>query len=67
MMHTYEAILSQADSIASVQAARRVIERAGGQVKIAPPSPNGMVLVTLLLPDHLTPQQFLPGLPFYRV
>jgi len=63
----YEAMLSQPDSIARVQAARWAIERAGGDVKLAPPSSGGMVLVTLVLPDRYLPQDFLPGLPFYPV
>lgn len=63
----YEASLSQRESLARVQAARRSIERAGGQVKYAQPTRSGMVLVTLILPDRYTPQDFLPGLPFYLV
>ena len=63
----YEALLAQAESIARVKAARRAIERAGGTVKLAPPTASGMVLVTLTLPDRHTPQEFMPGLPFYLV
>jgi hypothetical protein len=60
----YEALLSQPDSLAHVKAVQRSIERAGGRVKFAPPSATGMMLVTLILPAHLTPEQFLPSLPF---
>ena len=67
MMRLYEAMLSQAESIARLRAARQVIERAGGKIKIALPTANGMVLVTLLLHEPLTPQDFLPDLPFYLV
>ncbi len=64
-VRVYEAALSQRESLARVQAARRSIERAGGNVKITPPTASGMVLITLVLPDRYAPQDFLPGLPFY--
>jgi hypothetical protein len=66
-MKVYEAILSQPDSLARVQTARRMIERAGGIIKLAPPTSSGMVFVTLVLPDRYLPQDFLAGLPFYPV
>ncbi|HEX5156868.1 MAG TPA: hypothetical protein VFW17_06615 [Ktedonobacterales bacterium] len=64
-MKVYEAILAHPASVARVVAARPAIERAGGSVKLAPPTRSGMVLATLMLPDQYTPQDFLPGLPFY--
>ena len=64
-MRVYEATLSQRENLTRVQAARRSIERAGGQVKLSPPAASGMVLVTLVLPDPHLPQEFVPGLPFY--
>jgi hypothetical protein len=67
MIQTYEAMLSQAQHVARLQAARQAIERAGGKMKIAPPTSGGLILVTLRLPDPATPQDFLPGLPFYLV
>jgi hypothetical protein len=67
MMKIYEAIFSQAENLVRLQVARRAIERAGGKIKIAPPTSSGMVLVTLMLPDPAKPQDFLPGLPFYAV
>lgn len=63
----YEALLAHAKSVARVKAAQPAIERAGGRVKLAPPTASGMVLVTLILPDRYTPQDFVPGLPFYPV
>lgn len=66
-VRVYEAILSHAANIAQVRAARSAIERVGGRVKIESPTPRGMVLVTLILPDGYTPQDFLPGLPFYLI
>lgn len=66
-VRVYEAILGQPGSVTQVIAARPAIERIGGSVKLAPPTARGMVLVTLVLPEPYTPQQFLPGLPFYLV
>ncbi len=63
----YQAMLSNPTNVARVRAAARVIERAGGSVTIAPPTKVGMVLVVLYLPPDYTPEQFLPGLPFYPV
>jgi hypothetical protein len=44
-----EALLAHPASLERVKAARRAIERAGGNVKLAPPTASGMVLVTLAL------------------
>lgn len=66
-MHTYEALLSQAESIKHVRAMQRAITRAGGSVKFAPPTSTGLVLVTLILPAHIRPEDLLPGLPFYPI
>ncbi|HEX5548896.1 MAG TPA: hypothetical protein VFX24_15930 [Ktedonobacterales bacterium] len=63
----YEAMLAHPASVARVVAARPAIVRAGGSVKLAPPTASGMVLVTLILPDQYIPREFLPGLPFYPV
>lgn len=66
-MKVYEAMLAHPASVARVVAARPAIERAGGSVKLAPPTASGMVLVTLILPDQYNPREFLRGLPFYLV
>jgi hypothetical protein len=66
-VRAYEAMLSQSNSLAQVQRAKRAIERVGGSVKLGPPTASGMVLVTLILPDQYAPKDFLPGLPFYLV
>lgn len=63
----YEAILAHRESMAQVIAAQSAIEQAGGSVAVSLPSPKGLVLVTLTLPDPYTPQDFLPGLPFYVI
>ena len=64
---TYQALLSNPQNVARVQAAKGQIERLGGRVSIAPPSKVGMVLVLLELPETHQPDQFFPGIPFYPV
>ena len=64
-MVTYQAMLSNPNNLARVQAARRSIEAAGGKVQIASPTKEGMTLVTLLLPDGVFPTRFFADLPFY--
>ena len=66
-LREYEVVLSQADSLERIRAAERAIKRAGGRVMMKPSAGTGLTLVTLVLPDPLTPQQFFPDLPFYRV
>ena len=61
----YQALLSNPQNIALVRSAQAAIERAGGRVSIAPPTPLGMVLVILELPEGFRPEQVCPGLPFY--
>jgi hypothetical protein len=62
---TYQALLSNPDNLARVQAARHEIERLGGRVTIAPPTKSGMVAVILELPEGVHPEDLLPGIPFY--
>lgn len=64
---TYQAMLSNPANVARIRAVARAIESVGGKVTIAPPTKVGMVLVMLYLPPEYTPEQFLPGLPFYPV
>jgi len=66
-MLVYEALLSQRESIDRVLAAQRTIASLGGSVKLAPPTVTGLVLITLILPPRVRPQDILPGLPFYEV
>jgi hypothetical protein len=66
-MVAYQAVLRNPNNVARVQAARRAIEQVGGQVRVAPPTKDGMTLVVLSLPEGNAPEQFLPGLPFYPV
>jgi len=63
----YEVVLSQRESLARIHAAERAIKRAGGRVMLKPSMATGLVLVTLVLPEPLTPKQFFPDLPFYAV
>ncbi|WIG61570.1 MAG: hypothetical protein OJF49_004318 [Ktedonobacterales bacterium] len=64
---TYQALLSNPENVARIQALRREIERLGGTVSIGPPSKVGMVLVLLKLPEGLLPQRLFPGIPFYPI
>lgn len=64
-LRSYEALLARPDNLARIEAQRRAIERAGGQIYIAPATRTGMIMVTLLLPATYRPDDFLPGLPFY--
>jgi hypothetical protein len=62
---TYQALIANPESVARIRAAQRDIERVGGRVHIAPPTRVGMVLIILELPEHITPDQVFPGVPFY--
>lgn len=64
-MEAYQALLTRPENVAQTRAQRRAIEEAGGKLEIEPPTPTGMVVVTLWLPSHRRPNEFLPGLPFY--
>lgn len=64
---TYQALLSNPDNIRRIQAARALVERVGGRLEIGAPNTVGMVLVLLWLPAEITPDQVLPGIPFYPV
>lgn len=59
----YEALLTQHDSLERVRAMRRTIEQMGGALQFEPV--RGATLVTLSLPAHLSPAQFVPGAPFF--
>ena len=66
-MLVYQAMLSNPDNLARIQSAKREIERVKGRVRIAAPTKGGLTLVVLELPEGYTPDQFVPGLPFYPV
>lgn len=66
-MQTYEALLSQAQHIARVRAAKSAIEHVGGTVEFLPAAQPGMTLVVITLPRAYLLDAFLPGLPFYVV
>jgi hypothetical protein len=55
------------ENLARVRAAKRQVERVRGKVSIAAPNKAGMTLVFIELPEHYTPDQFVPGLPLYPV
>ena len=60
-----QALLSNPQNVAQVQALIRDIERVGSRISVAPPTKGGMVLVILELPEGYIPDQFFPGMPFY--
>lgn len=64
-MVAYQAMLSNPNNLARVQAVKRSIEAAGGKLSIARPTKEGMTLVTLVLPEGVLPDRFLPDVPFY--
>lgn len=66
-MVVYQAMLSNPNNVARVRAVQRAIEQAGGKVSISPPTKVGMVVVMLSLPEGYSPDQFIPGLPFYPI
>ena len=63
ILRRYQALLTAAASVERVQAAKREIERAGGHVQMM--TRGSVTVVSLELPPPLTPDQFVPGLPFY--
>ncbi len=63
----YQALLSNPENLARVQAAKREIEQVGGKVSIAAPNKSGLTLVIIELPQGYAPNQFVPGVPFYPV
>ena len=62
---SYQAMLARPESLARVRAAQRVIEQAGGKVETRQTGTPGLVAVTILLPAPYTPEQFVPGIPFF--
>ncbi|HST89153.1 MAG TPA: hypothetical protein VLJ14_12315 [Ktedonobacterales bacterium] len=65
VLRTYQALLTRPESFARVYDAQRVIERAGGKIRLAPTATPGIVTAVLELPPPAQPGDFLPGLPFY--
>lgn len=66
-MITYQALLSNGENIARIEAARQQIERIGGRVHMTSVQRVGMVWVTLELPKGRSPEMIFPDLPFYLV
>lgn len=63
----YQALISHPDNIQRVREAQAKIAHVGGKLVIEKPNNLGMTLVTLWLPRNYTPEQLLPGIPFYPV
>ncbi|HEX8983663.1 MAG TPA: hypothetical protein VF792_12885 [Ktedonobacterales bacterium] len=66
-LQAYQALLSRQENLAKVWAMRAIIEQSGGRLEFEPPTMNGFVVVTLWLPQHLHPTDFLLEVPFYPV
>jgi hypothetical protein len=64
-MRIYEATLARPDMIQRARDAQPEITRLGGKIEIGPPAPAGVRLVRLILPAPLTPDEVLPGVPFF--
>lgn len=61
----YEAALARRETVQLVRDRQRDIERVGGRVEIGATNAAGITLVRLVLPAPYSPQDFLPGLPFF--
>jgi hypothetical protein len=61
----YQALISHTDNLKRVRDTHAKIAQIGGKVVIEKPNNLGMTLVTLWLPRNITPEQILPGIPFY--
>ena len=66
-MRIYEATLARPETIQRVQEAQPEIARLGGKIEIGRPAPTGVRLVRLILPEPYTPDDVLPGIPFFSV
>lgn len=66
-LQAYQALLSRQENLAKVWSMRAIIEQSGGRLEFEPPTVNGFVVVTLWLPQHLHPTDFLLEVPFYPV
>ncbi len=64
---SYQALISHPDNLKRVREAQAKIAHIGGKLVIEKPNNLGMTLVTLQLPRAYTPEQVLPGIPFYPV
>jgi hypothetical protein len=64
-MRIYEATLARPETIQKVQDTKPEVVRLGGKIEIGPPAPTGVRLVRLILPEPYTPNDVLPGIPFF--
>jgi hypothetical protein len=63
-MQAYEVILAREETIQRIRDAQRAIERLGGAVEIGAPTPTGVRLARIILPEPMAPDDVLPGIPF---
>jgi len=61
----YQAQVTLPATLARIQAARSIIELAGGKVEVFPANTPGLTIVRLMLPESVPPDALLPGVPFF--
>lgn len=61
----YQAQITLPATLARIQAARSIIDLAGGTVEVFPTSTPGLTVVRLTLPESVPPDAVLPGVPFF--
>jgi hypothetical protein len=61
----YQAQITLASTLDRIQAARSIIELAGGKVEVFPANTPGLTIVRLTLPESVPPDAVLPSVPFF--
>ncbi|MGO8947547.1 MAG: hypothetical protein ACLQUY_07765 [Ktedonobacterales bacterium] len=61
----YQAQITLPTTLVRIQATRDAIKQAGGKVDIIPTTTPGLTIVRLSLPESLSPEAILPGIPFF--
>ncbi len=62
-----DAVKQEGLTATRVRPAERIIRREGGTITLTSLEATGLVLVTLSLPEPLTPDRYFPDIPFYPV
>ena len=61
----YQAQITLPATLARIQAARSIIELAGGKAEFFPATTPGLTIVRVTLPESVPPEALLPGVPFF--
>jgi hypothetical protein len=61
----YQAQVTLPTTLARIQAARSVIENSGGKLEFVSTTTPGLTIVRVTLPETLTLDAVLPGIPFF--